>query len=227
MDKLPVLDPSLSINEKIFVALDLETTGLDVQSEEIIEIGIVKFQGTDPRDYYSSFVRPHRSIPWIVQQMTGIDDDLVKSAPLFPTLASKIISFIAHHPIIGHNIGFDLSFLEKNGLLFDNSTVDTFEMAQIALPTAFDYSLSGLMQQEQLPVATSHRALDDAISAASLFVHLRKRISKLSFGAQSALQDIFSRTVWDLGQFILPKRIHFSESETSLSVPYSSSAIHI
>jgi len=227
MDKLPVLDPSLSINEKIFVALDLETTGLDVQSEEIIEIGIVKFQGTNPIDYYSSFVRPHRSIPWIVQQMTGIDDDLVKSAPLFPTLASKIISFIAHHPIIGHNIGFDLSFLEKNGLLFDNSTVDTFEMAQIALPTAFDYSLSGLMQQEQLPVATSHRALDDAISAASLFVHLRKRISKLSFGAQSALHDIFSRTVWDLGQFILPKRIHFSESETSLSVPYSSSAIHI
>ena len=150
MAKLPALDTLSSRQEEIFVALDLETTGLDVQSEEIIEIGIVKFQGTNPIDYYSSFVRPHRSIPWIVQQMTGIDDDLVKSAPLFPELASKVISFIGQHPIIGHNIGFDLSFLEKNGLLFNNSSVDTFEMAQIALPTAFDYSLSGLMHHQVL-----------------------------------------------------------------------------
>ena len=135
MVKLPALDISSSIKEQTFVALELETTGLDVQTEEIIEIGIVKFQGTNPIDYYSSFVRPHRPIPWVVQQMTGIDVDLVKSAPLFPELASKVIACIGQNPIIGHNIGFDLSFLQKNGLLFDNSSVDTFEMAQIALPS--------------------------------------------------------------------------------------------
>jgi len=225
MVKLPALDISSSIKEQTFVALDLETTGLDVQTEEIIEIGIVKFQGTNPIDYYSSFVRPHRPIPWVVQQMTGIDDDLVKSAPLFPELASKVIAFIGQNPIIGHNIGFDLSFLQKNGLLFDNSSVDTFEMAQIALPTAFDYSLSGLMQQQKLPLAKSHRALDDAISAASLFVHLRKRISRLSLEDLSSIQDIFNRTTWNLGQFILPPVIHPTKSETALPIPLSSSVI--
>ena len=189
-------------DNEIFVALDLETTGLDVESEEIIEIGIVKFRNSVPIDYYSSFVNPHRPIPSLVQQMTGIDDFSVSSAPSFSILANKIAGFIDELPIIGHNIVFDISFLRKKGLSLGNQSIDTFEMAQILLPRASNYSLSGLMKEVGLPAGTSHRALDDAISAASLFIHLNKVIGALPSATLAKIQDIFSRTSWSLGQFI-------------------------
>ena len=59
---------------QIFVALDLETTGLDPKRDTIIEIGCVKFRGNEILDEWSSLVNPGRKLPFVISQLTGITD---------------------------------------------------------------------------------------------------------------------------------------------------------
>ena len=80
--------------EQEYVALDLETTGLDSNRDTIIEIGAVKFQGEDEIDIFRTFVNPGRTIPEFVQRLTGITPRQVQRAPSFPMVAGELGDFI-------------------------------------------------------------------------------------------------------------------------------------
>jgi ATP-dependent DNA helicase DinG len=144
------------------VALDIETTGLDSQKDAIIEIGIVRFNGNRIEDEWSSLVNPGRKIPPFITQLTGITDHMVLEAPPFHKLVPELQNFVGDLPILGHNVGFDLSFLRKNGLYKMNEARDTYEVASVLLPDAGRYNLGALGQLLNIPLPASHRALDDA-----------------------------------------------------------------
>ena len=128
-----------------FVALDLETTGLDSNRDTIIEIGAVKFQGEGEIDIFRTFVNPGRTIPEFVQRLTGITPRQVQRAPSFPTVAGELEDFIGAHPVIGHNIAFDLGFLASHGLPLDNPAYDTWDLASVVLPRTMQYSLRNFL----------------------------------------------------------------------------------
>jgi len=144
------------------VAIDIETTGLDPQKDAIIEIGAVRFSMNRIEGEWSSLINPGRKIPPFITQLTGINDHIVLEAPAIQHILPDLRSFVGESPILGHNVGFDLSFLRKQGLFKTNDTLDTYEIASVLMPTAGRYGLGSLGQQLNIPIRANHRALDDA-----------------------------------------------------------------
>lgn len=154
------------------VALDLETTGLDSNADGIIEIGAVRFEGNRIDDEFSTLINPGRHIPEFITGLTGIRDEMVRQAPHIRDILEELTSFIGNAPILGHNIRFDLSFFKKYKIFELNETIDTYEMAAVLMPSANRYNLGALGQQLGIPLAATHRALDDARVTVAVFQRL-------------------------------------------------------
>ena len=108
--RVSLLAPIASPFDLVHVALDLETTGLDSSRDTIIEIGAVKFQGDRQIDSFQTFVNPGRPIPDHIQRLTHISPHQVERAPMFGSIADDLAAFIGDHPVIGHNVRFDVGF---------------------------------------------------------------------------------------------------------------------
>jgi len=187
---------------KIYVALDLETTGLDAARDAIIEIGALRFDGDRVLDSYATFVNPGRKIPPFITELTGITDADVDRAPGGREAIRTLTSFVGRSPVVGHNIGFDLGFLARHGALQSNPAIDTFNLAGILVPHASRYSLANLVRELgiDLPEQT-HRALDDAKMVHALFLSLLERAAQLSAPVLQELIRLGQRVRWGPVEF--------------------------
>ena len=129
------------------VSIDIETTGLSEDRDSIIEIGAVKFKGHRVEDEWSSLINPGKHIPEFISGLTGITDAEVRNAPKFRDVAQDLEAFVGNAPVIGHNVRFDLGFLQKAGILQYNEVIDTYELAAVLMPTASRYNLGALGKQ--------------------------------------------------------------------------------
>ncbi|MDX1378681.1 MAG: 3'-5' exonuclease, partial [Anaerolineales bacterium] len=98
---------------KSIVAIDIETTGLNSERDAIIEIGAVKFKGHRVEDEWETVINPGRHIPEFITGLTGISDVEVRHAPKFKDVTQDLEAFVEDAPIVGHNVRFDLGFLQK------------------------------------------------------------------------------------------------------------------
>ena len=114
-----------------FVALDIETTGLDPRKDAIIEIGAAKYDGEQVVDTWKSLINPGRLIPDAITQLTGIDSRMVASAPPISAVIQEFADFVGDLPVLGHNVAFDLGFLNAQFDFSSNPVIDTFELASI------------------------------------------------------------------------------------------------
>ena len=162
-----------------YVALDIETTGLDSASDAIIEIGALRFNGRRVESEWSTLVNPKRPIPPFISQLTGINNDMVRNAPFIKDVLPDLASFAGDAPILGHNVRFDLSFLNRQGVLTGNESIDTYELAAILLPTATRYNLGMLAQSLGILLPATHRALDDARATHAVYVQLYEKALEL------------------------------------------------
>ncbi len=186
---------------RVYVALDIETTGLDPERDAILEIGAIRFKSSRIYDTYSTLVDPGRPIPYKIQQLTGITPTDIDGAPPLNTVLPELRRFVGDSPIIGHNIGFDLGFLRKHGLFQENLGVDTFELASILLPHASRYSLTALLKHldiELAPDGQAHRALDDAEATRQLFEALLDQARRLDGRIIEEVARISGQTDWRL-----------------------------
>jgi ATP-dependent DNA helicase DinG len=191
---------------RTYVALDLETTGLDPERDAIIEIGAVRFRtslqnGTIQDEIlgkWSTFVNPGRPIPIQVQQLTGIQQHQVDGAPHFAQVMNDLGRFVSHYPVIGHNVQFDLAFLNNHRLPLSNPSFDTFELAGVLVPHADRYSLKKLGQDFELDEVRAHRALEDALATKNLFVALLKHASELPRPILQEINRLAASVDWPL-----------------------------
>jgi len=154
---------------RTYVALDLETTGVDAQRDAIIEIGAARFRRDELLDTYSTFVDPGRHIPRDITNLTGITDQDVRGAPQLYDVLPDLVRFVGEYPLIGHSVDFDIRFLQQHSKQFGNACLDTFELAGVVLPNADRYSLSRLAQILGVNLEQAHRALDDALASYRVF----------------------------------------------------------
>jgi ATP-dependent DNA helicase DinG len=154
------------------VALDIETTGLDSEKDAIIEIGAVRFTDKRVENEWSTFVNPGKRIPPFITQLTGITDQMVLRAPMIHDVLDDLQTFVGNSPVLGHNVRFDLAFLRRYGVLHNNTSLDTYEMAAVLLPGASRYNLGSLTQALGVPYPATHRALDDARATRGVFLRL-------------------------------------------------------
>ena len=172
---------TLSLDAAEFVAVDVETTGLAPGRHRIIEVGAVVLTGTEIRATFRSLVNPERAIPQFITQFTGISPAMVARAPRVATVLPRLRDFIGDRPIVGHNIGFDLNFLnyeaERRGLtsMFATTGVDTIALARRYLTGMRRARLDRVAAALHVPVGTRHRALPDAQVTAKVFMLLLAR----------------------------------------------------
>lgn len=156
-----------------YVALDIETTGINPASDRIIEIGMVKVRHGEETERYSTLINPHMSIPERIHELTHIADEDVEGKPCIEEVIGEIAAFTADYPLLGHNIIFDYSFLKKaavhNGFVIPNQGIDTLKIARRVLPELEHKSLEFLCSYFNICQGHAHRALDDAISAARIY----------------------------------------------------------
>ena len=157
-----------------YVALDLETTGLDPDADVIIEVGAVRFSAAGVEDTFTSVVNPRRVVPYRIQMLTGIAPDELAEAPPWEAVAPRVQDFLADHPIVGQNVAaFDLRFLATGGIRQGPTIHDTHELAILLLPLLGEYSLAALARHFAIPMPNHHRALPDAQASRELFLALR------------------------------------------------------
>ncbi len=157
---------------RVFVALDLETTGLDPNQDAILEIAAVRFVEGEPAAEWQTLVNPGRPIPPAITQLTGITDAEVATAPPLEAVLPQLEAFVGNAPLVGHNIAFDLGFLQAAGVFHDHPAADTYQAAAVLWPRAPRYALSALAQALGWPTDDAHRALGDARRAGWLFLAL-------------------------------------------------------
>ena len=191
-------DPS----DDVWVAFDLETTGLDADKDAIIEIGAVKFQGGRTLDTFQSLVNPRRRISPFITSLTGIRQRDLDRADTIERVAAEFVSFVGASPIIAHNADFDLGFLRSGGIELTNPVVDTYDLAYIVRPDSPSYSLENMAQRLDLPHDRPHRALDDAIAAKMLFLSLLEDASALDSMTLTAMQRLAQASNWQLGYLL-------------------------
>lgn len=163
----------------VFVALDLETTGLNQYDDDIIEIGAARFQDGELLDTFGTLINPGRSVPERVTAITGIRTDDLVGCPMIRDVLPELRAFIGGSPVVGHNVDFDLGFLSRYDVAVTNLAVDTYELASVMLPTAPRYNLTSLTSQLGLELENAHRALDDAVATGHLYWALWERIMDL------------------------------------------------
>jgi DNA polymerase III subunit epsilon len=163
------------------IVLDTETTGLDpADGHRIIEIGCVELLDHLPTGRtYQCYLNPERDIPLESQRVHGITEEFIADKPLFATVVEDMLAFIGDAPLVIHNAGFDLKFLNAELTRLGRQTmpfaraIDTVEIAKAKIPGA-RYSLDELCRRFgiDLAVRSKHGALLDATLLAQVYLEL-------------------------------------------------------
>ena len=159
-----------------FVVFDIETTGFSPTKNRIIEIGAVKVCGGKIVDRFSTFVDPLVPIPFEIEKLTGITDDMVMGAEQIDVVLPQFLSFCGDCILVAHNAQFDMSFIMENcdrqGISHDFTYVDTVGIARILLPGQKKHTLDAVAKTLGVSLENHHRAVDDAEATAEIFVKL-------------------------------------------------------
>ncbi|NTV62491.1 MAG: DEAD/DEAH box helicase family protein, partial [Oscillochloris sp.] len=186
------------MNERIFVALDVETTGLQAGVDEIIEFAAVKFRAGEILERYSQLIAPHQPLPLKITRLTGIRPEDLVGAPRFNEVGADIARFIKSYPLVGHSVGFDLGMLRAHGMNFSQPVYDTFELATLLMPQIPVYKLGAIAERLGIPHPADHRALNDSEVTAQVFTHLLGLIEQLNLRELSEISRLTARVAFPM-----------------------------
>lgn len=165
-----------------YVAVDLETTGLNTKTEKITEIGMVKVVDGAVADTFHTLVNPHRDIPERIVSLTGICDQMVQGAPGIEEVLRDAVDFCEGFPLLGHQLLFDYGFLKQAAvnqkIPFEKDGIDTLKLCRLFMPEKEKKNLGLACAYFGIHPDTAHRALSDAMAAHLLFRELKNRFGE-------------------------------------------------
>ena len=238
------------LNLNNFVALDIETTGLDSQTDEMIEFAASRFVEGVPTESLEFLIRPTREVPYHITKLTGISDTMLENAPLFSEVAGDIHSFLGDTPLIAHNIGFDISFLNQHfeklnkkkvsssisieWALSTNDLFDSLLLSKIYIPFQSSFSLSKVSEYFGIQIESHHRALPDAEAAGKVFLELLEIALRTDFKDVRKILKILDPTAEPIKIFFLrlqnylaSGKYHMEPSLDKESIIYSTQLYNI
>jgi DNA polymerase-3 subunit epsilon len=181
------------LHEVPFCVLDLETTGATAASCEITEIGAVKYVGGELVGTFQTLVNPGVPIPPMITVLTGITHFMLVEAPRIEEALPAFLEFIGDAVIVGHNVRFDISFLNAAAIRLGygrlpNRSTDTYALARrLVRQEVRSLKLGSLAAHFRSPVTPNHRALEDAKATAHVFWELLARAGSIGV---SHLEDL-------------------------------------
>lgn len=168
------------LQKETFICLDCEATGLAIESEEIVEIAVVKFNFDEILEEYESLIDPERPIPPESTAVHHITDEMVKGKPKIAEVLPKIFEMVGIYPIMGHNVFFDLSIImaaaKKRNISgsFDlQNAIDTVRLARLYGESPSN-TLENLRKHFNITDEGAHRAMNDVVVNIKVFKYLAK-----------------------------------------------------
>ncbi len=165
--------------ENTYIALDIETTGLDVKWDRIIEIGAARVKGGAVEGTFRSLVNPHRPLGEVAAGLTGITDQELEKAPEIQAVIGRFLEFCGDLPVLGHQVLFDYRFLKRaavdHGYTFERNGIDTLALCRRFMPAQEKKSLAAACAFYGIERKGAHRALGDALDAHALYQVLLAR----------------------------------------------------
>lgn len=162
-----------------YVVLDIETTGLSPGFDEIIEIGAAKVTRNGITEEFERLIKPRRSIPAFITELTGISDSTVKNAKRAKYVLSEFSDFLGDSFIVGQNVNFDINFLYDSMLSnlhspLENDFADTMRLSRNIFPKLSDHKLSTLKKAFKIKNTVAHRGLSDSLDTMKCYEYMRK-----------------------------------------------------
>lgn len=158
-----------------FVVFDLETTGLNVQEDTIIEIAAVKIVDGVLRESFECLVNPQQPLPEKIIEITNITDEMLAGQHVLKDVIGDFYKFTRGAIMVAHNAAFDMGMISVEGKKysynFDNRHTDTLAMARQKLKLK-NYKLATVCDYFNVPLVGAHRALNDTVATAQMFIHL-------------------------------------------------------
>jgi len=177
-----------------FVVFDIETTGFSAVNDRIIEIGAVKVSHGEVTERFGTFVNPQRPIPFEIEKLTGINDNMVVDAPLIEEALTDFLAFSKNCVLVAHNAEFDIGFINQNfknmGLPHDFTVVDTLAFSRSVLDNLRNYKLDTVVETLGGSLKNHHRAVDDANATADVFITFMQMMKKRDITDLDALNEI-------------------------------------
>ncbi|MDR2091152.1 MAG: hypothetical protein LBP62_05820 [Clostridiales bacterium] len=162
-----------------FTVFDCETTGLDKNNDKIIELAAVKIKDGKLTETFQTFLNPSVPLHSKITELTGITDGDLKNAPKIEEVFHDFYKFIGKDPIVAHNIEFDLEFIrraaKKTNFHVGNDIYDTMTIAR-KFYSVHNYKLGTLCDFFKIDLSDAHRALNDTIATAKLFIKLSAKL---------------------------------------------------
>ncbi|MFH1361009.1 MAG: exonuclease domain-containing protein [Candidatus Omnitrophota bacterium] len=184
-----------------YIIFDVETTGLSpALGDRVIEIAALKVKNFRPIEKFHSLVDPQREISYGAFLVNGIMQEMLDGAPLAKDVFPRFLEFAGSRCLVGHNIGFDLSFLNQELSLLgqkavvSNAAIDTLKMARSLLPSLGSYSLWMVAQALGVGQKQRHRALEDVYMTFEVFERLMRCAKEKSLATPKTLLMLFGRT---------------------------------
>lgn len=166
-----------------YVAVDLETTGLNPKQDKIIEIGAVRVLDGEIEETRTYMVDPRRELEERITGLTGIKDQDLAGAPGIETVIGPVLEFCSDLPLLGHQIIFDYSFLKRaavnQGMSFEKDGIDTLKLCRRFMPEEEKKNLSLACRYFGIVHGREHRAFEDALAAHLLYQELKSRFGEL------------------------------------------------
>lgn len=164
------------------VIVDIETTGLTPRFNEIIEISAIKVQNNKAVDTFSSLIKPSGDISTFITNLTGISKDMVKDCDDIKKVLEDFCSFVGDEPIVGHNIKFDLTFINTEmkkhfDTRLTNDFCDTLYFARKVYKNLKSHKLSTIARHLNIDTKGAHRGLKDCQMTFSIFLDMKKKLN--------------------------------------------------
>jgi DNA polymerase III subunit epsilon len=178
-------DLGTPLDQVRFCVIDLETTGTSPHLCAITEIAASRYEGGVCTGTFATLVNPGVPIPPEITHLTGITQDMVGPAPTIDSLLPTLIEFIRDDVVVGHNVRFDLGFINaaldvRGYARLTNRVVDTLRLARRLLrDDSPNCKLGTLAEHLGLPNQPSHRALSDVRATADLLHYILERAAGL------------------------------------------------
>jgi DNA polymerase-3 subunit epsilon len=169
-----------------FVAIDLETTGLDSRRDAVVSLAAVTFADGRPMERYTTLVNPGRPIPPDSTRIHGIEDVMVESAPAVADVIGRFDALCAGRVVVGHGVAFDLAVLararrasRRPALILP--ALDTMLLAAALRPGLRDYSLETVAARCAVTIVGRHTAEGDAMAAGQIVLALLEGVDERGY----------------------------------------------
>ena len=159
-----------------YAIVDIETTGGNASGSRITEIAIIIHDGATIIERFETLVNPQKEIPHAIFALTGINNEMVRHAPIFDDISEKVLELLTDRIFVAHNVNFDYSFirheLQNAGFKWTAKKLCTVRAARKIRPGIGSYSLGNLCRSLDIPLENRHRAGGDADATVVLFTRL-------------------------------------------------------